>query len=467
MQHAIWQQAIDHIAVDMSPQLFNTWILPLSVMEESDHNHVRLLAPNYFVRDWVMKNYREQLTSLMRTLSGVENFWMAIDVLGQPSEQMSLPHPHRSDDGDSPTRHSSADTHKTPHNADPLDNITAIFRKSITHKYTFDSFIAGKPNELAFAAAQQVGKKWGSTEMNPLLIYGSTSLGKTHLLNAVGNELLRHHPRLKVIYTSSERFVRDMVHALELKTINDFKYFYRSLDVLLIDDIHFLARAKQTQEEFLHLFNALMDADKQVVLTCDRHPKDVQGLDGRLKSRFNWGLSAMIEPPDEENRIAILQHKATTWEFDLPLSVAQYIAQRIDTNVRDLEGALKRVLASSRMKNRPVDMDMAHESLSALVAVQHQQINIDHIIQIVADYYRIQPSDMKSAKRSRSVAYPRHMAMALAQCLTDHSLPEIGRFFGGRDHTTVLHACRKVRRLYSSHVATHREYKNLLNKIRS
>jgi chromosomal replication initiator protein len=336
----------------------------------------------------------------------------------------------------------------------------------LIENYTFDTFVEGKSNQLARAASRQVAENPGGA-YNPLFLYGGVGLGKTHLMHAVGNDLLKHKPDAKIVYLHSERFVADMVKALQLNAINEFKRYYRSVDALLIDDIQFFAGKERSQEEFFHTFNALLEGGQQMILTCDRYPKEINGLEERLKSRFGWGLTVGVEPPELETRVAILLKKAEQANILLPADAAFFIAQRIRSNVRELEGALKRVIASAHFTGRPIDIELIRESLKDLLALQDKQISMDNIQRTVAEYYKIKLSDMMSKRRSRSVARPRQVAMALAKELTNHSLPEIGDSFGGRDHTTVLHACRKIKELEETDADIREDCKNLLRSLTS
>ncbi|TLM75744.1 chromosomal replication initiator protein DnaA [Microbulbifer harenosus] len=320
---------------------------------------------------------------------------------------------------------------------------------SLNRGFTFASFVEGKSNQLGLAAAQQIADNPGGA-YNPLFIYGGVGLGKTHLMHAVGNALVDRNPNAKVVYLHSERFVADMVKALQLNAISDFKRYYRSVDALLIDDIQFFAGKERSQEEFFHTFNALLEGGQQIILTCDRYPKEIDGLEERLKSRFGWGLTVAVEPPELETRVAILMKKAEQVGVDLPHDSAFFIAQRIRSNVRELEGALRRVIANAQFTGRAIDDILVREALKDLLALQDRLVSIDNIQRVVAEYYKIKVADLLSKRRSRSVARPRQVAMALAKELTNHSLPEIGDAFGGRDHTTVLHACRKIRELQES-----------------
>nr|WP_242667293.1 chromosomal replication initiator protein DnaA [Parendozoicomonas haliclonae] len=337
---------------------------------------------------------------------------------------------------------------------------------SLNRTFVFDTFVEGKSNQLALAAAKQVAENPGSA-YNPLFLYGGVGLGKTHLMHAVGNQLAKQNPDAKIIYLHSERFVADMVKALQLNAINDFKRYYRSVDALLIDDIQFFAGKERSQEEFFHTFNALLEGGQQMILTCDRYPKEIAGLEERLKSRFGWGLTVAVEPPELETRVAILMKKAEQAKIDLPHESAFFIAQRIRSNVRELEGALKRVIASAHFMGRKIDVDLIRESLKDLLALQDKQVSIENIQRTVAEYYKIKISDILSKRRSRSVARPRQIAMALSKELTNHSLPEIGDAYGGRDHTTVLHACRKVKQLCETDAEIAEDHKNLLRLLTS
>lgn len=339
-----------------------------------------------------------------------------------------------------------------------------IHRNYLNTSFTFANFIEGKSNQLGLAAATQVAENPGGA-YNPLFIYGGVGLGKTHLMHAVGNALINRKPNAKVVYLHSERFVADMVKALQLNAINDFKRYYRSVDALLIDDIQFFAGKERSQEEFFHTFNALLEGGQQIILTCDRYPKEINGLEERLKSRFGWGLTVAIEPPELETRVAILMKKAQQAAMDLPHDAAFFIGQRIRSNVRELEGALKRVIANAHFTSRPISIDLVREALKDLLALQDRLVSIDNIQRVVAEYYKIKVSDLHSKRRSRSVARPRQVAMYMAKELTNHSLPEIGDSFGGRDHTTVLHACRKIKELLDSDADIREDVKNLLRTL--
>ena len=337
-------------------------------------------------------------------------------------------------------------------------------QSNLNQAFTFNSFVQGKSNQLALAAAQQVADNPGGS-YNPLFIYGGVGLGKTHLMHAVGMEMLQRNPNAKIVYLHSERFVADMVKALQLNAINDFKRYYRSVDALLIDDIQFFAGKERSQEEFFHTFNALLEGGQQMILTSDRYPKEINGVEERLKSRFGWGLTVAIEPPELETRVAILMKKAEEAQVRLPDDSAFFLAQKIRSNVRELEGALKRVIANAHFTGNAITTPFIKESLKDLLALQDKQVSIDNIQRVVADYYKIKISDLLSKRRSRSVARPRQVAMSLSKELTNHSLPEIGDAFGGRDHTTVLHGCRKVAQLRETDTDIREDYQNLLRHL--
>ena len=381
------------------------------------------------------------------------------------SQESYAPEPRLQDDYLEP-RQVAAPVHR-PRQERTVDVEGSIkHTSSLNRTFIFDNFVEGKSNQLALAAARQVAENPG-TAYNPLFLYGGVGLGKTHLMHAVGNALARHNPDAKIVYLHSERFVADMVKALQLNAINDFKRYYRSVDALLIDDIQFFAGKERSQEEFFHTFNALLEGGQQMILTCDRYPKEISGLEERLKSRFGWGLTVAVEPPELETRVAILMKKAEQAKVHLPHESAFFIAQRIRSNVRELEGALKRVIASAHFMGRKIDIDLIRESLKDLLALQDKQVSIDNIQRTVAEYYKIKISDILSKRRSRSVARPRQIAMALSKELTNHSLPEIGDAYGGRDHTTVLHACRKVKQLCETDNEIAEDHKNLLRSLTS
>ena len=440
---SLWQRCLDRLGRDLSEQELNTWIRPLQVVES--RHRLRLLAPNRFVRDWV----RDQFLTLIE------------DAVGELSGDSQAPQVNLEvgSAGVRPRRQKAEESSDQRPKAAEV-----VIGSRLVADHTFENFVEGKSNQLARAAARQVAENPGQA-YNPLFIYGGVGLGKTHLMHAVGNRLLEQNPRARIAYVHSERFVGDMVKALQHNTINDFKRLYRGLDALMIDDIQFFAGKERSQEEFFHTFNALLEGQQQVILTCDRYPKEVNGLEERLKSRFGWGLTVAIEPPELETSVAILFRKAAQDGVDLPDEVAFFIAQRIRSNVRELEGALRRVIANSRFTGQPITLDFTKEALRDLLALHEKLVTIDNIQKTVANYYKMGIKDLLGKRRSRSITRPRQVAMALSKELTNHSLPEIGEEFGGRDHTTVLHACRKVKELRESDARISEDYLNLLRTL--
>ncbi|MGH8283872.1 MAG: chromosomal replication initiator protein DnaA [Gammaproteobacteria bacterium] len=416
---SLWTRCMDHLEHELTEQELNTWIRPLHAQE--DATTLRLLAPNRFVMDWVRDRFLTRISKLARDLAEDRERRVLLEV-GTSREQEAV--------FDVRTQPNTGPALLTP-------------GSGLNTLYTFESFVEGKSNQFAVAAARQVAENPGCA-YNPLFIYGGVGLGKTHLMQSVGQLIQQRNPRARVAYVHSERFVNDMVRALQHNTINEFKRQYRTLDALLIDDIQFFVGKERSQEEFFHTFNALLEGQQQVILTCDRYPKEVEGLEERLKSRFGWGLTVPIEPPELETRVAILMKKATAENVELPSEVAFFIAQRVSSNIRELEGALRRVAANAQFTGQTVTTENAREWLKDILARQDRLVTLDNIQKTVADYFHVRVSDMLSKKRSRSIARPRQVAMSLAKGLTTHSLPEIGDAFGGRDHTTVLHACRKV-----------------------
>ncbi|MBM7062680.1 chromosomal replication initiator protein DnaA [Pseudomonas sp. UL073] len=484
MSVELWQQCIELLRDELPAQQFNTWIRPLQV--ELASGELRVYAPNRFVLDWVNEKYLGRLLELLSERSqglapalslliGSKRSAAAVRspapvapapapsvVSRQEVDSLAIEAGHVSHDpmaAVSPPVAPAVRTERTVQVDGALKHTSYLNRT-----FTFENFVEGKSNQLARAAAWQVADnpKHG---YNPLFLYGGVGLGKTHLMHAVGNHLLKKNPNAKVVYLHSERFVADMVKALQLNAINEFKRFYRSVDALLIDDIQFFAKKERSQEEFFHTFNALLEGGQQVILTSDRYPKEIEGLEERLKSRFGWGLTVAVEPPELETRVAILMKKAEQAKIDLPHDAAFFIAQRIRSNVRELEGALKRVIAHSHFMGRDITIELIRESLKDLLALQDKLVSVDNIQRTVAEYYKIKIADLLSKRRSRSVARPRQVAMALSKELTNHSLPEIGDAFGGRDHTTVLHACRKIAELRESDADIREDYKNLLRTL--
>ncbi len=423
-----------------------------------------LAAPNRFIRDFVAEKYSSMINAYLVDVVAPASAQVSVIVVGvavDPAEtrvHATAPPALRAATSTATTANLSTKTASRPAPSGLLSP------SSLVEGYTFERFVEGKSNQLALAAAQQVAEHPGLS-YNPLFLYGGVGLGKTHLMHAVGNAMRRQNPDAKIVYLHSERFVADMVKALQLNAINDFKRFYRSVDALLIDDIQFFANKDRSQEEFFHTFNALLEGGQQMILTCDRYPKEIDGVEERLKSRFGWGLTVAVEPPDLETRVAILMKKAEQSRISLEHEAAFFIAQRIRSNVRELEGALKRVIASANFTGRPFDIELIKDSLKDLLALQDKQVSLDNIKRKVAEYYKIKVADLMSKRRNRSVARPRQVAMALAKELTQHSLPEIGDAFGGRDHTTVLHACRKIRELRDVSPDISEDYQNLLRAL--
>ena len=444
MEGTLWQKCLVRLEHELPEQQFNTWIRPLHAIESGEN--LRLLAPNQFVLDWVRKHHYDTISQTLGEVGPFDPSHLQLDI------------------GSSKKRIDETAT-ITAAAAQVATRKPAVEHKSnLNPDFTFESFVGGKSNQLARAASMQVGENPGGA-YNPLFIYGGVGLGKTHLMHAVGNTILANKPGARVVYLHSERFVQDMVRALQHNAIDDFKRFYRTVDALLIDDIQFFARKERSQEEFFHTFNALLEGQQQVVLTCDRYPKEVDGLEDRLKSRFGWGLTAAIEPAELETRVAILMSKATQMGVDLPSDVAFFIAKRIQSNIRELEGALRRVVASARFTGQSITIDVTRDALRDLLALQDKLVTIPNIQKVVVEYFKIRTADLLSARRSRTITRPRQIAMSLAKELTTHSLPEIGAAFGGRDHTTVLHACRKVAELREADFRINEDYNNLLRTL--
>lgn len=446
----IWEQCVSVLKADLTSAECNTWILPLQPHESDEH--IRLFAPNRFVQEWVERHYGERIAEICASLSNGQIKGVAFEIGSIARDSQGKPV------GSGP---SAAGAGAASEGASESDKRR---ESNLSEEFTFDTFVEGKSNELARAASIQIGRNPGS-EYNPLFIYGGVGLGKTHLMHAVGNIMLETNPDARVLYLHSERFVADMVKALQHNSMDDFKRRYRTVNALLIDDVQFFARKERSQEEFFHTFNALFESRQQIVLSSDRFPKEVSGLEERLRSRFGWGLTVAIEPPDLETRVAILHSKASHIGVVLPDDVAFFVARRIRSNVRDLEGALRRLVANSQFTGSAINLDFAREALRDMLAAQDKMVTMENIQKAVAEYYHIRTTDLLSSKRSRSIARPRQVAMALAKELTKHSLPEIGRAFGGRDHTTVLHATRKVTALRASEAQIDEDYRNLLRSL--
>jgi chromosomal replication initiator protein len=444
LEASLWPRCLSALENELPEQQFNTWVRPLQAL--NGDGGLRLLAPNRFVVDWVRSNLLPRLGQLLRELGIAQPSSITVEVGSRPSAST-----FESGNGSvAAVRAAKNGVHAVGVPLNP--------------EFTFDGFVEGKSNHFAKAAALQVAGNLGRA-YNPLFIYGGVGLGKTHLMHAIGHMIMQRDREARIAYVHSERFVSDMVRALQHNRINDFKTAYRSLHALLIDDIQFFAGKEHSQEEFFHTFNALLEGQHQVILTCDRYPREVDGLEERLKSRFGWGLTVAIEPPELETSVAILIGKAQAAGVELPEEVAFFIAKRIRSNVRELEGALRRVIANSRFTGHPITVDFTKEALKDLLSMQARMITVENIQKTVADYYKVRVADLLSKRRSRSVARPRQVAMSLAKELTSHSLPEIGDAFGGRDHTTVMHACKRIKELRDMEHRMQEDYSNLLRTL--
>ncbi|WP_372738357.1 chromosomal replication initiator protein DnaA [Neptunomonas sp.] len=503
MSGDLWERCLPSLQSEFPAQQYNTWIRPLSA-DDSSGSSVVLFAPNRFVRDWVNDKFLSRIRQVLCDVSGDISIDVRVEIAAVGSASTTArrmpprprpvapppasaysdavqneyqPAQRNTDQNKEVSAHSGSGVLiqapqleldvglSEPDRAVEVDVEGGLRHQSnLNRAFTFESFVQGKSNQLALAAAQQVADNPGGA-YNPLFIYGGVGLGKTHLMHAVGMEMLRQNPNARIVYLHSERFVADMVKALQLNAINDFKRYYRSVDALLIDDIQFFAGKERSQEEFFHTFNALLEGGQQMILTSDRYPKEINGVEDRLKSRFGWGLTVAVEPPELETRAAIVMKKAEEAKIILPDDAAFFLAQKIRSNVRELEGALKRVIANAHFTGNAITTPFIKESLKDLLALQDKQVSIDNIQRVVAEYYKIKISDLLSKRRSRSVARPRQVAMSISKELTNHSLPEIGNAFGGRDHTTVLHACRKIKELRESDTDIREDYQNLLRHL--
>lgn len=439
----LWQKCLHQLEEEIPQQQFNTWIRPLQAEQQEDS--LCLFAPNRFVVDWICEHFLLRITELVHEHSAQGPLQVKIEIGSVQKSTVAVPIKEIPAHGPTATLPSPSFPGST----------------NINKSFSFNNFVEGKSNQLARAAALQVAQNPGKA-YNPLLLYGGVGLGKTHLMHAVGNVIQEKNAGAKVFYLHAERFVSDMVKALQRNLMNDFKRLYRSVDALLIDDIQFFAGKDRSQEEFFHTFNALFESDRQIILSCDRYPKEIVGLEDRLQSRVGWGLTVKVEPPELETRVAILLIKAEQSRIVLPHEVAFFIAKRIQSNVRELEGALKRIIANAHFTGHPITLDFAREALKDLLAVHAKLVSIENIQKTVAEYYKIKVADLTSKRRNRYLARARQIAMAIAKELTNHSLPEIGDAFGGRDHTTVLHACRKVKELMAESILIQEDYMNLL-----
>ncbi|EIC22517.1 chromosomal replication initiator protein DnaA [Thiorhodovibrio frisius] len=451
---SVWKECVEHLKGELSPQEFSTWIMPLQARQEGAQ--LRLFAPNRFVRDWVRDHYGNQIEQLCNSSSNQKVTGVQLEV------------------GALVKNTGNAISAKTPDSREQTDGLAGDDRlmlerrraSNLSAEFRFDTFVEGKSNQIARAASLQIASNPG-VSYNPLFIYGGVGLGKTHLMQAVGNTILDRNEAASILYVHSERFVSDMIKALQHNRMDEFKARYRAVNALLIDDVQFFAGKDRSQEEFFHTFNALFDTGQQIILSSDRFPKEVAGLEERLRSRFGWGLTVAIEPPDLETRVAILQSKASLFGIELPEEVAFFVAKRLRSNVRELEGALRRLGANSRFTGVPINLEFARTALHDMLIAQDKQVTIENIQKVVAAYYKIRTADLLSAKRTRSITRPRQIAMTLAKELTKNSLPEIGKAFGGRDHSTVIHAAKKIAELRVADALIDEDCKNLLRTLTS
>ncbi len=452
--NTFWLSCLDHFKKELNAQQFNTWIKPLQIDAAlNSDSEVVLIAPNRFVSQWVKDNFIGHIEAMAQGYFA-KRIQFHLKLIDQTEAKNTQPNPtpiHIQDEAKPEASKLYPSTKKNPSRLNP--------------NFTFDNFVTGKANQLARAGAIQVAESPGIA-YNPLFIYGGVGLGKTHLIQAIGNYVYDNDKSAKIRYVHAEKYVSDVVSAYQHKAFDKFKLYYHSLDLLLVDDVQFFGGKNRTQEEFFYAFNALVETHKQVIITCDSYPKEISGLEERLVSRFGWGLTVAVEPPELEMRVAILLKKAELEKIRLDENVAFFIAKHIRSNVRELEGALKRVLAFSRFVGQEITLDLAKEALKDLLAVQSRQISIENIQKTVADYYKIKVSEMYSKKRTRIIARPRQMAMAIAKELTSLSLPDIGEAFGGRDHTTVLHGYRKINELRVSDPIISRDFNALIMILR-
>lgn len=442
----LWDKCLQSLENEFPSQQFNTWIRPLQA-ELSDGKLI-LLAPNRFVLDWIAERFLTRINELVQQFSEQKSYEVLLEIGSKGAASPKFESPYKRDVQTATSKHQFTTQEQA-------------YQSNLNANFTFANFVEGKSNQLAKAASLQVAEN-PAVAYNPLYLYGGVGLGKTHLMHAIGNQIISNNARAKVLYLHSERFVADMVKALQTNSMNEFKRYYRSVDALLIDDIQFFAGKDRTQEEFFHTFNSLLESQQQVILTCDRYPKEINGVEERLKSRFGWGLTVAVEPPELETRVAILVSKAEQTGISLPYEVAFFVAKRIRSNVRELEGALKRIVANAHFTGKAITLDFVKEALRDLLALQDKLVTVENIQRTVAEYYKIKVADLLSKRRNRSVARPRQIAMTLAKELTNHSLPEIGDAFGGRDHTTVLHACRMIAELRQTDADIEEDYTNLL-----
>ncbi len=472
MSQDLWQKCLSSLQEEYPAQMFNTWLRPLQA--EVREGQLYLYAPNKFVLDFVSDRFIGRIKELLvqHKAEGVDSVQFKIgsvklketEAISTLATKPPAAAKIKIEKGKVVDLDAASDAGKEDTERKIEVEGSIKHQSSLNRTFTFETFIEGKSNQLARAASMQVAENPGGA-YNPLFLYGGVGLGKTHLMHAIGNEILRRNSKAKVVYLHSERFVADMVKALQINAINEFKRYYRSVDALLIDDIQFFAGKERTQEEFFHTFNALLEGGQQMILTCDRYPKEIENMEERLKSRFGWGLTVMVEPPELETRVAILMKKAEQSNVRLSSEAAFFIAQKIRSNVRELEGALKLVAANAHFTGQEITPAFIRESLKDLLALNEKQVSIDNIQRTVAEYYKIKIADLLSKRRTRTVTRPRQVAMALAKELTNHSLPEIGDAFGGRDHTTVLHACKKIVELREQDAGIREDYQTFLRTL--
>jgi len=457
-----WNECKKTLERDLAVEEYSTWIAPLKLKENVGitPTSYSVLAPNSFILDWVEENYGNSIKERLVAITSQNDLHVNFEVINNnESEQSAINHSKNANEDKKDFINSNQDIKQEIHFSHKKN-----IQTNLIPGFTFDAFVEGKSNHIALAASKQVASGLKNS-YNPLFIYGGVGLGKTHLMHAVGNLIKKQNPEKKITYIHSEKFVSDMVRSLQLGAISEFKQYYRSLDALLIDDIQFFAGKEQSQEELFHTFNSLLERGSQMILTCDRYPKEINGLEDRLKSRLGWGLPVVIEPPGLETRVAITLSKAEEMGYKLEEESAFFIAQKVRSNVRELEGALKRVIANSNFTGKHIDIALIKDSLKDLLAIQARQVSVDNIQKTVAEYYNIKLSDLLSKRRSRSIARPRQMSMFLAKELTNYSLPEIGESFGGRDHTTVLHACKKIKELRDFNNEIEEDYRNLFRAL--
>ena len=457
-----WNECKKTLERDLAVEEYSTWIAPLKLKENvgTTPTSYSVLAPNNFILDWVEENYGNSIKERLVAITSQDDLHVNFEVNHEKGCEQAPNRKLKNIENEQKNLiNTSQEIKQEIHFSHKKDHQT-----NLIPGFTFDAFVEGKSNHIALAASKQVASGLKNS-YNPLFIYGGVGLGKTHLMHAVGNLIKKQNPEKKITYIHSEKFVSDMVRSLQLGAISEFKQYYRSLDALLIDDIQFFAGKEQSQEELFHTFNSLLERGSQMILTCDRYPKEINGLEDRLKSRFGWGLPVVIEPPGLETRVAITLSKADEMGCKLDEECAFFIAQKVRSNVRELEGALKRVIANSNFTGNEIDIALIKDSLKDLLAIQARQVSVDNIQKTVAEYYNIKLSDLLSKRRSRSIARPRQMSMFLAKELTNYSLPEIGESFGGRDHTTVLHACKKIKELRGFNNEIEEDYRNLFRAL--